>query len=726
MTTPLEYVRPFQGTNSQFDFSRGNCLPLIQRPFGFTAWTPQTDDGRWIYTWAPAKLQGIRATHSPSPWIGDYGHFTVMPQIGPPALGAAARASSYRHAETVAAPDYLRVLLRRYRTTIELTATTHCAVMRIHLPQADQARLIVDLPAGDAEFVSGGTSVHGLTRANHGGCPSNFACYFSITFDAPITEVTLTRLGADSVASVEFGAGTGRVITARLATSFISVEQARENQRRELSGRSFEELRAESAAVWSALFGRVEVEGGTQRERETFYTCLWRSLLFPRRLTEIDANGDQVHYSPYDGELHSGVLSTDNGFWDTYRTVYPLLTLVAPDLLGEILEGWVQAAREGGWLPTWASPGYRACMIGTHLDAVFADALAKGIPGWDVQAAYAAVRRDALEAGDEAGQWGRAGMPAYWEHGYVPVDAADYAGSRTLEYAYTDWCVARMARALGHDDDASVLFERATNYLNTFDPSSGMLRGRYADGRWKEPFDAVTWDNDVYIEGAAWQSSWQVPHDPAGLIALLGGPDACVARLDEMLSMAPDFNVGSHAFEIHEMSEMATASFGQYAHSNQPVHGALFFYTCAGRPWKTQYWTRRVLAELYGPDENGLPGDEDNGEMSAWYVLCALGLYQLCPGQPEYLFTSPLFPRATLHLANGSQLAILGVNAGGEQVYIRRIERNGVLYTRTTIDYADLMRGGSLRFELGSTPDQRTPSVDELPYSVSTVPNQSR
>lgn len=716
---PIDAVRPFQGTKSQFDFSHGNCLPLLQRPFGFTAWTPQTDEGSWMYTWAAPKIQGIRATHSPSPWIGDYGHFTFMPQTGPRSVGAAARSSFYRHEETRAGPDYLRLYLRRYQTTLELAATTHCAVVQLTLPKTDQARLLVQVPKGSGDFFLDGTTVTGRTTANRGGCPDNFACYFAITFDAPIEELVIETVGAGSVASIEFGDGPARSITAHVATSFLSVEQAQENARREVANRSFADVRAESAAVWNNLLGRVEITGGSERERETFYTCLWRSLLFPRLLTETDRAGNAVHYSPYDGRMHPGVLATDNGFWDTYRTVYPLLSLVYPDLLGEILEGWVQAAREGGWLPTWASPGYRACMIGTHLDAVFADALAKGIGGWDTESAYAAVRRDAFEAGDAAGNWGRKAMDAYWQYGYVPIDAADHAASRTLEYAYTDWCVAQMAWALGHYDDARVLYGRATNYRNTFDADVGFVRGRRADGRWVEPFDPLAWDTDTYIEGGAWQSLWQVPHDPAGLVALLGGPEGCAAKLDEMLTMPADFRVGGYNFEIHEMSEMAAANFGQYAHSNQPVHGALFLYTCAGQPWKTQHWVRRVLAELYGPDEQGFPGDEDNGEMSAWYVLCALGLYQLCPGQPEYIFASPLFDRTLIHLPNGNDLTIVGAQSPN-QVYIQRVERDGTVYHRTAIDYADLIRGGTIQFELGDRPSIRQIAASDLPFSFST------
>lgn len=721
MITPLESVRPFQGTNSQPDFSHGNCLPLIQRPFGFTAWTPQTDEGRWMYSWNAARIQGIRATHSPSPWMGDYGYFTLMPQTGPRMLAATARSSFYRHEETLAAPDYLRLALRRYRTTVELTATTHCSIMRISLPEADQARLIVQVPEGDGMFIAEGKTLTGMTRATHGGCPANFACFFAITFDVPVEDVLTEKLDTGSIASVEFGAGMARVITVRVATSFISVEQARENGRREVEARSFDDVRAESAAAWNSLLGRIEVTGASEHEHETFYTCLWRSLLFPRMLAETDSEGKLLHYSPYDGAVHPGVLATDNGFWDTYRTVYPLLSLVYPDLLGEILEGWVQTAREGGWLPTWASPGYRACMIGTHLDAIFADALLKDIPGWDAEAAYTAMRRDALEVGDPAGNWGRKAMIEYWQLGYVPVEAADHAAARTLEYAYTDWCVAQMARTLGRDNDAQVLYERATNYHHCVDRSVGFVRGRMRDGRWLEPFNPVAWDTDAYIEGAAWQSNWQVPHDPAGLIRLLGGQEACAAKLDEMLHTQPDFDVGGYGYEIHEMSEMAAVNFGQYAHSNQPVHGALFFYTCAGQPWKTQYWTRRVLAELYGPGENGLPGDEDNGEMSAWYVLCALGLYQLCPGQPEYVVTSPLFARATIHLPNGNDLTIIGANASAENVYIQRIERNGAQHTRMVLDYADLMRGGVVQFELGSTPLEQALSAEQLPFSYSTT-----
>jgi predicted alpha-1,2-mannosidase len=729
----VDLVNPLQGTDSDFSFSRGNCLPLVTLPFGMTAWTPQADEGPWMFDSRTRKLQGIRATHQPSPWIGDYGHFTVMPMTGSWSVDARSRASVFDRDETIVQPHYFKTVLGRYHTTVELTPTTRCAIMRFTFPVAQRAGVLLQPFPGDTqmEVYPERSLIVGRTRANSGGTPANFACYIAATISRPLTTWTLIdgatpwedeprRVGDRVAVYLPVDTSMNQVVELRIATSFISADQAVRNLDREIANHSFEEVRAEAGRVWNEALGRARVTGGTDQQRRTFYTCLYRALLFPRIWYEHDARDRTIHYSPYDGAVHEGVMYADNGFWDTFRTLYPLLALIYPDRLAEMLQGWVQAAKEGGWFPKWASPGYRACMIGTHLDAVIADAYAKGVTDFDADAAYAAMRRDAMEPGDRAGNYGRLGLHHYHNHGYVPADQVPHAAARTQEYAYNDFCVAQMADMLGHTRDARILWKRALNYRSVFDPTVGFMRGRNADGSWLEPFDEFTWDTRAYIEGSAWQYSWAVPHDPAGLIDLMGGPVAFVAKLDRMLGSPATFHVGQYGFEIHEMTEMATARFGQYAHSNQPVHHVLYLYACAGQPWKTQYWVRRVLNELYSPEADGLPGDEDNGEMSAWYIWSALGLYPLCPGDPAYVLGSPLFPEVLLRLPSGRRIVIEAADNSPDHMYVERVWWKGAPRTETWITHDNLIRGGTLRFQMSTTPSTtRVVAPEDLPFSLS-------
>jgi predicted alpha-1,2-mannosidase len=726
-------VRPLQGTDSHFDFSHGNCLPLVSRPFGMTNWCPQTDEGRWLFGYRSPKLQGIRATHQPSPWIADYGHFTIMPQTGPLLLDAGQRSSLVRRDGMQIGPDYFKALFWRYRTTVELTPTERCAMLRFTFPAAERARIMLHTFDGAASVALDPERrvLSGYTRANSGGVPGSFACYFVAVFSQPVadygffegTAVLKHAPHAESDrqgACVEFDTREQPVVEVRVATSFIGVEQALRTLEREIGARTFEEIRGETRAQWNELLGRAQIEGAGERQRQTFYTCLYRTLLFPRKWYEHDAAGQPIHYSPYDGAIHPGVLYADNGFWDTFRTVYPLFALLYPDRLSEIVDGWVQAANEGGHFPKWASPGYRNCMIGTHLDVVIADAYVKGVRDFDLESAYAAMRKDAFEKGDPDEGFGRTGLFDYIALGFVPAVTVAHAAARTQEFAYNDFCVAQIARALGAEEDARELTRRALFYRNTYDPAVGFMRGRLRDGSWLEPFDEFAWDRRAYIEGGAWQYSWAAPHDPAGLIQLMGGRAAFAARLDRMLATPPYFDAADYDLEIHEMTEMASANFGQYAHSNQPVHHVLYLFAAAGQPWKTQYWVRRVLEELYSPDPDGLPGDEDNGEMSAWYVLSALGLFPLCPGHPSYVLGSPLFPKVTLYLANGNALEIEARGQGRDAVYVRDTLLDGEPYTMTWISHERVSAGGRLTFAMSETPDEaRKLSEEELPYSLS-------
>ena len=729
MRNLLDHVNTAQGTNSVHAFSEGNTLPLVARPFAMTHWAPQTEDSPRFYKPTARQLQGIRATHQPSPWIGDYGHFLLCPQSGRRFLQASQRSSVFRAEDTTLKPHYFRTYLGRYRTTVEVTPTERCALMRLDFPTGEPARLILDLFDGECAFeldVADGV-LSGFTRANTGGVPENYALYFYIEVDAPVEgggffkagetwEGETKRSGDGLGAFLEMAEPVGPV-TVRIATSFISVEQARRNLRREVGDRDFDALLDEAADIWNGVLNRIHIEEASQRQCETFYSCLYRAHLFPRIWYEYDEAGNPHHYSPYDGEVHSGVLYADNGFWDTHRTVYPLLALLDPDRLGEIVEGWVQAYREGGWFPKWTSPGYRACMIGTHLDAVVADACVRGIGGFDLETAYQAMLKNANEVGDEAGNYGRRGIGAFAELGWVPHDEVEHAASRTQDFAYNDFCVAQVAKALGNEDDYRRYRERAFYYRNSYNEQTGFMQGRLRDGSWETPFDEFRWGG-AYIEGSAWQCTWAVPHDAAGLIELIGGPEATVDKLEQMLALPPRFEVGSYNFEIHEMTEMAAVEFGQYAHSNQPVHHVLYLYAFAGAGHRTQYWVRRVLDELYSPQ--GFSGDEDNGEMASWYIFSALGFYPFCPGHPSYVLGSPLFKKATVHLPSGKELVVEAPDNDTEHVYVQGVAVDGAAHPAADIAHETLAAGCTLRFAMTDQPASLQHAPEHQPFSLST------
>jgi len=725
----LDYVNPLQGTDTDRSFSRGNTLPLVARPFGMTHWSAQTDEGKWLFQRRAATLQGVRATHQPSPWIGDYANFVVMPTNGPLITDAPTWASYYQGDRGKFAPDRFSAFLLRYRIGLELTATDRCSVIRARFPVTEGARFVLKPFSEDSEIaIDSASGCVTCSIKETGRALPGFPFYFVAVANKPVTnhgifdddglyESAESHSGKRAGAYIGFDASEEQTVTLRIGTSFISVEQARLNLEREIGDRGFDEIEAESAGIWERELGRIEIEGATDAQRATFYTCLYRAFLFPRMLHEFDAAGRMVHFSPYDFQVHEGELYTDNGFWDTYRTVYSFLALVAPERLNAIMRGWTNGAKEGGWYPRWASPGFRNCMIGTHMDNIVPDAYLRGCRDFDIEAAYRAIRRDAFEVGSPTGGYGRGAVESYMELGYVPAEEAGSSASRTQDYAYNDWGVAQIARELGYDEDARLLYQRAMNYRNAFDSSIGFMRGRNRDGSWLEPFDEFAWGHE-YVEGGVWQNTWAVQHDPAGLIELMGGVEAFVAKLDRMLSLPPVYKAGSYRREIHEMAEMAAVDFGQYAHSNQPVHHVLYLYAAAGKPWKTEYWVRRVMNELYSADD--LCGDEDNGEMCCWYLLNTLGIFPLCPGHPSFVLGSPLFAKATVHLENGKTLTVEAPDNSEGNVYVSGVKLNGADHTKTWVAHDDLACGGALTFAMCAEPaTERSFGPEELPYSLS-------
>ncbi len=708
----LRHVNVLKGTDSHHGFSTGNTLPIVAVPFGMNHWAAQTSEGRWFFSPHDRKLQGIRCTHQPSPWMADYGHFTVMAGSGELHLSPGKRARAYKGEFE---PHRFSAKLLNDGTGIDMVPTLRGACFLFSFPQG-AGRVIFEPCAGVSRIeIRGDREVVGYVTGNSGGVPEGFAQYFAIRFLTPFVHASAFagETPTDATEGERLGffaefAYEEETVTMDVATSFISIEQAQRNLESE-DRNTFESMVSSAYAVWDEVLGRIEVESDDEDQLRTFYSCLYRTQLFPRVWHEETPDGLR-HRSPYDGGVHDGPLYTDNGFWDTYRTEYPLFALLQPDQLAEILQGWTNAYKEGGWFPQWATPGYRACMVGTHIDAVMADGVARGVTGFDVETALEGLLKHAYEVGDPAGAWGRIGIEDYKALGYVSTDHHESV-ARSLDYAYDDWCIAQIATGEAREK----LLARAGSYTHLYDASVGFMRGKDKDGKWLEPWNEFHW-GDPYVEGGPWQSSWAVQHDAAGLIRLMGGDEAFVAKLDRMLTTPPYFTTGAYGFEIHEMTEMAQAGFGQYAHSNQPVHHVLYLYNAAGRPWRTQKEVRRVMDEMYTPTH--LAGDEDNGEMCAWYVLSALGLFPLTPGHASWTLGSPRFKRATINLPNGEKFVVEAPENSPEAVYVRSASLNGEALDRLSLTHDEVAKGGTLRFEMSAAPNETVVPAEGRPYSM--------
>jgi predicted alpha-1,2-mannosidase len=691
-------VNVLHGTDSTMAFSRGNTLPIVALPFGMAHWTLQTShETPWFFNPHDVRMEGIRCTHQFSPWVDDYGNATFLPFLGSPNPDPGARASSYRPAELHLSPQYMKVRLTRYRCTLELTPTERCAILRVTFDDSGAAGLFIDLSVLESEMTnSSGRTVEVLTRANKGGVPKNFATYYRVESDDVDVETKVSELHDRRVVALHFKAEAGVPLTFRIGTSFLSSEQASRNIRLELARRSFDEVRASSGETWESWLGRVRIQGATESQQRTFYSCLYRALLFPRMWHEPDETGKMIHFSPYNGTVSKGVMYADHGYWDDYKAWYPMMTLLYPERLGEILQAWVNAYHEGGWFPQFPCPGYRACMTGSLIDSVFGDAFAKGITGFDREAAYAGLKKHATQVGNPAAGYGRQGIEEYLKRGWVPSDVVGDGAVETLDSAYGDFCIAQVARSLGKTEDANMFEQRSKGWRALFDHDALFTRGKLSNGNWLEPFDPYSWGG-TYVEGAAWQYRFSPPHDTEFLIEAMGGKEAFVKQVEGMLLQSPKFNVGSYGQEIHEMSEMAAVDFGQYAHSNQPVHHILYLLSVAGRRDRTKYWVHRVLGELYSPDI--FPGDEDTGSMSAWYILGCLGIFSPCPGRSDWTLGSPLFPKASITFPDGRTIQIESRNSSATVGAVHGVTVNGKPLEGNLLPHDTFKRNAHLVFE---------------------------
>ena len=706
-----QYVNPLMGTQSSYELSTGNTYPAISRPWGMNFWTPQTGkmgDG-WQYVYTANKIRGFKQTHQPSPWINDYGQFSIMPVVGKPEFDEEKRASWFAHKGEVARPHYYKVYLAEHNVVTEMTPTERAVLFRFTFPENDHSYIVVDAfdKGSYIRILPEQNKIIGYTTRNSGGVPENFKNYFVIEFDKPFTykatfadkalkENTLEQTADHTGAVIGFKTRKGEIVHARIASSFISPDQAVQNLK-ELGNDDFDTLVQKGKDSWNNVLSKIEVEGGNLDQYRTFYSCLYRSLLFPRKFYELDINGNPVHYSPYNGQVLPGYMYTDTGFWDTFRCLFPFLNLMA-------------------------SPGHRGCMIGNNSASVLVDAYLKGVKVDDVKTLYEGLIHGTENVHPEVSSTGRLGYEYYNKLGYVPYDVKiNENAARTLEYAYNDWCIYQLAKALNRPKKEQKLFaQRAMNYRNIFDKESKLMRGRNEDGQFQSPFSPLKW-GDAFTEGNSWHYSWSVFHDPQGLIDLMGGKAPFVQMLDSVFAVPPLFDDSYYGQVIHEIREMTVMNMGNYAHGNQPIQHMIYLYNYVGQPWKAQYWLRQVMDRMYTPGPDGYCGDEDNGQTSAWYVFSALGFYPVCPGTDEYVLGAPLFKKATLHLENGNNLVIDAPDNDENTMYIKSLQFNGDNYTKNYLKHGDLLKGGTIKCHMSRTPNlQRGIQPSDFPYSFST------
>lgn len=732
---PVEWVNPLMGTDSKVSLSNGNTYPAVATPWGMNFWMPQTNTmgNGWAYQYGADKIRGFKQTHQPSPWINDYGQFSIMPVTGKLRFDQDARASWYSHKAEVAKPYYYSVYLADADVTTEITPTERAAQFRFTYPASDSSFVVVDAfdRGSYIKILPNEKKIIGYTTRNSGGVPENFKNYFVIYFDKPFTtahawngaklEKDVLELKDGHVgAIVGFKTGKGEKVHLKVASSFISFDQAELNLKRELASDAFDVTKQKAKDSWNKELSRLSPEGGTVDQVRTFYSCLYRALLFPRKFYEYDAQNKIVHYSPFNGEVLPGYMFTDNGFWDTFRSQFPFLTLMYPELNSHIMEGLANTYKESGWLPEWASPGHRDCMIGSNSASLIADSYLKGIRGYDINTLYEALLKNSENEGPLTSV-GRKGVKYYNELGYVPYDVkVNENAARTLEYAYDDFTIYKLAIALKRPQAEIDRFKkRSQNYRNLFDPETKLMRGKNKDGKFQAPFNPFKW-GDAFTEGNSWHYTWSVFHDIEGLANLMGGRESFAEMLDSVFNMAPVYDESYYGGVIHEIREMQIANMGQYAHGNQPIQHMIYLYNYAGQPWKSQYWVRQVMDRLYHSGPDGYCGDEDNGQTSAWYVFSALGFYPVCPGTDQYVLGAPLFPKMTVTMQDGKKLVIEAPGNSTTNVYTQSVSLNGKAHTKNWISHADLQKGGVLKVVMGAEPNKtRGTKEDAFPYSFS-------
>jgi len=732
--SPVDYVNPLMGSDSNHALSSGNTYPAIAMPWGMNFWTPQTakmGDG-WLYSYDATHIQGFKQTHQPSPWINDYGQFSLFPMTGELKISGEERASWFSHKAETVKPYYYSVYLADYDVSTEITPTERAAMFRFTFPENEKSWVLIDAfdKGSYIKIIPSENKIIGYNTRNSGGVPENFKNYFVVQFDHSFAESQVwsgkeivsakTELKDDHVgAAIRFVTRKGEKVHARVASSFISFDQAELNLK-ELGADNFDQLCQKGKNSWNKELSRIAVEGGTTDQTRTFYSCLYRAMLFPRKFFEFDKDGKMVHYSPYNGQVLPGAMFTDNGFWDTFRAVFPFFNLMYPALNAQIQEGLVNAYKESGFLPEWASPGHRDCMIGSNSATIIADAYLKGARGYDINTLYEAVLKNTVTEGPLTSV-GRKGVDYYNKLGYVPYDVKiNENTARTLEYAFADWTIYKLAKELKRPQKEIDLFaKRSQNYRNVFDPETKLMRGKNQDGSFQKPFNPYKW-GDAFTEGNSWHYTWSVFHDIQGLIDLMGGKKEFVGMLDTVFVVPPIFDDSYYGQVIHEIREMQIMNMGNYAHGNQPIQHMIYLYNYAGQPWKAQKWAREVMNRMYLPTPDGYCGDEDNGQTSAWYVFSAMGFYPVTPGSDQYVLGAPLFKKITIKLENGKEVVMNAPENSMDNKYIQSMTFNGKEYSKNWLSHSELMKGATVNFKMGDKPNmKRGIEAKDFPYSFS-------
>jgi predicted alpha-1,2-mannosidase len=727
----VSYVNTLQGTNSKHELTRGNTYPTTALPFGMHTWTPQTGkngDG-WKYQYFKEHIRGFQQAHQCSSWTRDYAVFSFMPMMDL-VVDEDKREAKFSHSNEIAKPNYYKVQFDNKITT-EISPTERGAHLRFTYPKGEKSYLVLD-----GYNRTSGVKIHVKERkitgwvSNGQGFRNNWKSYFVIQFDHPIKsygtwENRNNTISADSLSAEGRGKGAyiefqaGAKVQVKTASSYISMDQAELNLKRELAAdKTLEQTKAKAAAVWNKSLGKIVVEGGSQADLETFYSCFFRASLFSRKFYEIGTDGKPYYFSPYDGKVHSGYIYTDTGFWDTFRAQFPLNALIHPEMHGRYVASMIDAYKQCGWLPSWSFPSEAGSMIGNHAISLFTDAWAKGLRTFDPKEALDAYHHEAMNKGPWGPANGRDGVKEYNELGYVPYPKYRESTAKTLEYAYDDYCGYELARLTDNKKYMDIFEKPMYNYKNVYDASTRFMRGKGLDGQWTKNFDPYEWGGP-FTEGNAWHYHWSVFQDTKGLINLMGGNQNFTAKLDSVFSVPNKVNVGTYGGMIHEMTEMVMADMGQYAHGNQPIQHMVYLYNYANQPWKSQYHARNVMSKLYDATENGYPGDEDQGQTSSWYVMSALGFYSVTPGTGEYVMGSPMFKKITINLENGKKFVIDAASNSNENVYIESAVLNGSPYTKNFLRHSDLTNGGTLKLTMSSKPnEQRGLAESDKPFSL--------
>lgn len=737
----VDYVSTLVGTQSKFELSTGNTYPAIALPWGMNFWTPQTGgmgDG-WAYTYNADKIRGFKQTHQPSPWMNDYGQFSIMPITGEAVFNQDKRASWFSHKAEIAKPHYYSVYLADHDITTEITPTERAAMFRFTFPDTKDAFVVIDAfdKGSYVKIIPSENKIIGYTTKNSGGVPENFKNYFVVEFDKPFSYTATSNNNSINIDQLEiqenhvgaiigFSTKKGEIVHAKIASSFISYDQAELNLK-ELGNRSFEQIVKDGENIWNDVLGKIEVEDQNIDNLRTFYSCLYRSVLFPRSFYEIDSNENIIHYSPYNGKVLPGYMFVDTGFWDTFRSLFPFLNLMYPEMNIKIQEGLVNAYKESGFLPEWSSPGHRNIMVGNNSASVVADAYVKGLRGYDIEILWEALKHGANNVHPTVEASGRAGYDSYNKYGYIPHNKGVSQNiARTLEYAYNDWTIYKLGKTLGRpQSEIEVYAQRAMNYKNVYHPTHKLMAGKDDQGVFRKDFNPIDWGWD-FTEGNSWHYSWSVFHDPQGLIDLMGGKEDFNQMLDSVFVIPGSEGMKSRGV-IHEMREMQVMNMGQYAHGNQPIQHMVYMYNYSGEPWKAQYWTREIMDKLYAATPDGYCGDEDNGQTSAWYVFSALGFYTVCPGTDEYILGAPLFDSVKLNLSNGKQIQITAKNNNAKNRYVNMLKVNGKNYTKNYLTHSDLISGAKINFEMSPAPNKtRGINESDYPYSFTREINKNQ